>query len=195
MGLFDFIKKKRVTDTSTNLKVTITSTPGKKTIDEENIDRLLGEASYHKKNQEVDVAIEKLKAAFKLMPANKWYGLSTQTRCRLPQYLHLAGRNDEAWNEFNNLILFIGEHGTSRIDQYLGFSYVYDKMRLYLEREKRYEPAVVLGIEAYVFEVIGYHMELQAPLEYFQPQLSNEPLANETRDWLQARALKRISIL
>lgn len=174
MGLFDFFKSKSdVEMVDSSCKETETHVTEHDPKYDVYIDQLLKEAVAHKNNKEFDVAVEKLKAAFELMIPDELYGVAVEKRVRLPQYLQLAGRNDEAWNELNNLILFIGEHDEP-IKKYFSYSYVYDKMRLHLERRKKFQPAIMLGIESYVFGAIWHYKTFHASDEYLVPALKHE---------------------
>ena len=94
----------------------------------------------HKKAKERDKALACLDEAYKLAAQQSYddYGEWTNY-LRLPAYLQLAGRNDEAWRWFNKLTC--GELPYREQSNELAFrldwrSLVSDKMRLFLEREK-----------------------------------------------------------
>ena len=70
---------------------------------------------------------------------------------RVPRYLQQAGRQDEAWEEFQRLLkdgypnMQQGGRAWHRME-----TDVYDKMRLFLQREKRLDEAVLYGVRSIV---------------------------------------------
>ena len=65
---------------------------------------------------------------------------------RLPAYLQLSGRNDEAWGWLNKLNCGEFPHGglSNEIAFQLNWrEIVSDKMRLFLEREKKFKQALI----------------------------------------------------
>ena len=70
---------------------------------------------------------------------------------RVPRYLQRAGRQEEAWEEFERLLkdgypnMQLGKGAWHRME-----SAVYDKMRLFLQREERPEEAVLYGVRSIV---------------------------------------------
>ncbi len=73
---------------------------------------------------------------------------------RLPRYLQEAGKSEEGWREFNNLLVkgYPNMLEGNRTRHYME-SAVYDKMRLFLQREKRTAEAVVFGAKSIIFEI------------------------------------------
>lgn len=69
---------------------------------------------------------------------------------KLPQYLQAAGRNEESWEEFNNLLLGYPYQTKSAEVITMEHSIVYDKMRLFLQRKGRNDSAVVFGVMSYL---------------------------------------------
>lgn len=73
---------------------------------------------------------------------------------RLPRYLQEGGRADEGWREFNHLLtggypnMPHGDHAWHCME-----SAVYDKMRLFLQREKRFTEAVTLGVLSVIYDI------------------------------------------
>ena len=70
---------------------------------------------------------------------------------RVPRYLQQAGRQEEAWEEFQRLL----KGGYPNMQKgketwYQMESAVYDKMRLFLQREKRLEEAVLYGVRSII---------------------------------------------
>ena len=99
--------------------------------------KLLRKATKLKKEGAIESAIEALRTAY---AKSKEDGTECEIDdcLRLPNYLRLAGRNDEAWEEYNRLLL---EYRTP-LEQWK----IYDKMRLHLQREQKPERAVIFGI-------------------------------------------------
>jgi hypothetical protein len=106
---------------------------------------LLTKAVEHKQAKEWGNALSCLDQAYQLatsFPPEYCEG----AYLRLPYYLQLAGDNDEAWKCLNNLRNGVVPH---RVDQPCGLEMniywrlkVEDKMRLFLEKEKRYKEAL-----------------------------------------------------
>ena len=73
---------------------------------------------------------------------------------RLPRYLQDAGRSEEGWKEFRNLLangypnMQEGDRARHRMQ-----SAIYDKMRLFLQREKRFSSAVLFGALSIVYGI------------------------------------------
>jgi len=105
-------------------------------------DKLLKDATALKKQGDITGAIRKLKSAYKAIEKTN-IGYSVKTFIRLPQYLQLAGQNDEAWREFNNLLLGFPNQLMKKELIPMAHSTIYDKMRLFLQKEKRYKKAVL----------------------------------------------------
>ena len=112
-----------------------------------------GSISFQESN-EVNIAKEKLKEATqlkrekkyeeacqKLIEAYSFEGgedLSIEDRLRLPMYLQLANKNDEGWRILNELnITYTDVFSQSKIA---------NQMRVFLQKEKKYDQAVLYGI-------------------------------------------------
>lgn len=79
------------------------------------------------------------------------YGI--QTSLKLPNYLASAGRRDEAWAAYNSLLIeTTAQRGAN--DEVLPFDHaaIYDKMRLFLQREKRFTEAIEFAVLSYLNE-------------------------------------------
>ena len=124
---------------------------------------LLKEATSLKKSGDIDGAILKLKSAYKSIEKTNitW---SVKTFIRLPQYLQLVGRNDEAWKEFNNLLLGYPNQLNASEVLPMDHSIIYDKMRLFLQKEKRYKKAVLFGIFSYLCCTRGLYLQKRKKL-------------------------------
>lgn len=96
----------------------------------------LKEATIQKKVDNLNAAIDCLKMAYKLADANN-YLMPVKDRLRLPLYLQKANRKEESWREFNYLLVNCHRmsNGVPTSVLYLNYSFIYDKMRLFLERE------------------------------------------------------------
>lgn len=125
-------------------------------------DNLLKEATAAKQNGDINKAIELLKEAYKeIKKSGVIY--SVNTYLRLPLYLQEAGRKDEAWKEFNELIL--SSFSNSEVAP-MDHSIIYDKMRLFLQREGKHKKAVRFGLFSYFSWAIGlYRQERKEELE------------------------------
>ncbi|MFY9622529.1 MAG: hypothetical protein WAQ99_22120 [Pyrinomonadaceae bacterium] len=78
----------------------------------------------------------------------------------MPLYLQEAGRSDEAWKEFESLLI----HGfPNQMTNYevlpLEHSQIYDKMRLFLQRQKKFQRAVSFGILSYMSWAVGLYRQ------------------------------------
>lgn len=85
---------------------------------------------------------------------------SVETFLRLPLYLQKAGRNDEGWKEFN-LLLTNGYPNQNKDLQFVAMtnSKIYDKMRLFLQRENKNDLAIKFGVCSYVSWAVGLHRQ------------------------------------
>ena len=122
-------------------------------------DDLLKEATARKKENDFDSAIQLLRQAFEeIRKANALLGV--ETFLRLPLYLQQAGRSREAWLEFNSL-LFKGYPNQTRDMGSLARdrAKIFDKMRLFLERDGKAEIAAVFGVFHMVCKGIGLFHE------------------------------------
>ncbi len=79
---------------------------------------------------------------------------------RLPLYLQKAGRNDEAWREFNLLLTHGFPNQIKNLEVLpMEHSEIYDKMRLFLQREKKFDVAIRFGVLSYITWAIGLHRQ------------------------------------
>ncbi len=82
------------------------------------------------------------------------------TFLRLPLYLQEAHRNDEAWREFNILLTQGYPHQISDPKLIpMDHSIIYDKMRLFLQRENQNDLAIRFGIFSYLSWAIGLYRQ------------------------------------
>lgn len=106
----------------------------------------LTKAVEHKKAKEWDEAIECLHTAYKLAAEYPFDALDYSHYLRLPAYLQLAGRNDDAWACFNDYQCgqLPYKDQSNELALSIGFrAMVEDKKRLFLEREKKYRAALI----------------------------------------------------
>ncbi len=123
-----------------------------------NPDVLLKEATYYKKQGNINKAILILRKAYKILEKTP-VQYSVKTYLRLPLYLQQAGRSDEAWLEFNNLITKGYPNQSRNVSSVLlNNTVIYDKMRLFLEREGKPLKAIDLGIQSYMAKVKGLRL-------------------------------------
>lgn len=116
---------------------------------------LLRKATQKKDEGKIEEAIEVLKKAYKeISKTNIDY--SIETFLRLPLYLQAANRSEEAWNEFNCL-LKNGYPNQNKIKELIPMveSNIYDKMRLFLQREKQFDKAVSYGSFSIICQALG----------------------------------------
>jgi hypothetical protein len=123
--------------------------------------KLLKEATEKKDSGNIDEAIDLLHKAYKeISKSNIIYPVDTFLR--LPLYLQQANKPDEAWKEFDNL-LKNGYHNQMSITFLIKSdeSKIYDKMRLFLQREKRMDEAVAYGLLSYFSTVLWSYFEIK----------------------------------
>lgn len=122
-------------------------------------DTLLKEATAKKKAGDLETAINLLRDAYQeigegsiIHPVNAFL--------RLPSYLQEAKRTDEAWREFN-LLLTKGYPNQKKDPEAIPMdhSIVYDRMRLFLQREGKGELAVRFGIFSYLSRATGLYRQ------------------------------------
>lgn len=154
----------------------------KKNYSEPRSAKLLKKATAKKREKDLSAAIDLLKQAYKAIEKESG-GHTIATYLRLPMYLQQAGRNDEAWGEFNRLIAE-GYCGQNRSREILPMEHsdIYDKMRLFLQREKQATRAVSFGVMSYLcwgqglfyqkrWEELEGHKDLDNIIEALHPLL------------------------
>jgi len=167
--MFNWFRKKKQ---DPSIELTINYPTGPTVWEETKSQKLLKEATVKKKAGDLDGAIELLKEAFS-QTGEDGGGCGTKELLRLPMYLQEAGRNDEAWGEFNGLIhrrLSGQDTSLAMMDQ----SIIYDKMRLFLQREKKTDYAIRIGILSYLSWATG--LCLQERTDELADYLSREKL-------------------
>ncbi|MBW2673819.1 MAG: hypothetical protein JRD89_10465 [Deltaproteobacteria bacterium] len=116
-------------------------------------------ATSQKREGNLDQAIESLRAAYaEIAKGQTTY--TVDTYLRLPLYLQAAGRNDEAWSEFNRLLNDGYPNQLSDFSvQTMEHSEIYNKMRLFLQREGKNDKAVVIGVLSSLARARGLHLQ------------------------------------
>lgn len=110
------------------------------------VQHLLTKAVTHKKAKEWEEALACLDEAYNIASQQGYDFMEWSVYLRLPAYLQLAGRNDEAWGWLNrfNCGEFPYKEQSNEVAVQLGWrAMVSDKMRLFLEREKKFKPALI----------------------------------------------------
>lgn len=116
---------------------------------------LLKQATRERDAGNLDKAVETLRQAYAEI-AQSYVSHSVDTFLRLPLYLQKAGRNDEAWREFNLLLTQGFPNQIQNLELLpMEHSQIFDKMRLFLQREKKFDLAVRFGIWSYISWAIG----------------------------------------
>ena len=118
----------------------------------------LREATALKKEGNLDAAIAKLREAYDAIATTN-FTYDVKPFLRLPMYLQEAGRNDEAWKELNNLLLGFPNQLQSHEVLPMTHSIIYDRMRLFLQREKKLEKAVLFSMFSYLCWVKGLFLQ------------------------------------
>ncbi|MEX0723027.1 MAG: hypothetical protein WD053_04085 [Gracilimonas sp.] len=118
---------------------------GKKEVQQDPRD-LLKKATSKKKEGKFNEAILLLKRAYQeIAKGNINHGINPFLR--LPNYLQEVGKPDEAWGEYNRLL---NNGYPNQLNDFsvvtMEHSKIYDKMRLFLQRENKNEKAVTFGI-------------------------------------------------
>jgi hypothetical protein len=132
----------------------------------EDVDEVLKKASIMKKKNHMDAAIDMLRLAYEIIiEINGMY--SHTTYLKLPQYLEAANRKDEAWQEFNKLL----NEGYPNRTVNPGIiatenSVIYDKMRLFLQRDDKKKLAIKYEIYSHLSWMCGlYLLDRKSELE------------------------------
>jgi len=135
MGFLDFLFGKK-NDVEASITVSFS--------EESEANKLAKEATQLKKEKKYEEALGKFLKALDTQGSKDF---SIQMKLRLPMYYQLLGRGDDAWREYQNLSLdYIGPYEQGPIQ---------DKMRLHLQREKRYKTAIPHGIFSFIMGIQG----------------------------------------
>ena len=149
-------------------------------------EELLSAATAAKKDGNLEAAISLLKKAYESIAATD-DSYRVETFLRLPLYLQEAGRKDEAWNEFQK-ILTNGYPNQSGLEYPelvpMANSAIYDKMRLFLQREGRNGEAVKYGLFSHLSWSTGLY--LQKRRDEFKDYITSESI-----DYIVLKLLKK----
>lgn len=113
---------------------------------------MVKEATALHKAGKFDDAVEKLKAAYREAEEKK-LAVTVKDYLKLPPYLQKAKRNDEAWAWFNTLI-------RQTASDHMSLSEIYDKMRLFRQREGDPKDAIKYGVLSRVHWCLGLHEQV-----------------------------------
>ena len=111
------------------------------------------------KKDNIDMAIDYLKKAY-VEIAKTETEYSINTFLRLPLFLQAAGRTQEALDEFNKL-LQNGYPNQNRIPELIPMheSQIYDKLRLFWQREKQPIKAISYGVYSILLDALGLYRQ------------------------------------
>lgn len=113
---------------------------------------LVKESTALHKAGKFDEAVAKLQDAYK-EAEEKQLTLTVKDYLKLPPYLQKAKRNDEAWAWFNELI-----RQTAR--DHMSLSVIYDKMRLFRQREGNPKDAIKYCALSEIHWCLGLHEQV-----------------------------------
>lgn len=115
------------------------------------------EATRLKRAGDFDGAVEKVREAIALIPPSptSWAAIS---HVSLAQALASAGRDGEAWEEFNWILSTEPPEGMRRSAVFSDMAHVLDKMRLFLQRIGRADMAVCYGVAKELAEIRSIHV-------------------------------------
>jgi len=121
------------------------------------VKKLLQQAAAEKKSGDIEGAIATLHDAYKEISRTS-VNYTINPFLKLPLYLQQANQLDDAWREFNRLLIE-GYPNQRRTPDLIAKDHaiIYDKMRLFLQREQRYQEAVKYGIFSHLLWGIGLH--------------------------------------
>ena len=156
----------------------------------DNPDKLLRHATELKNRGKINEAIEKLKKTYIAISKTQTV-YPIDIFLRLPMYLQQANRNDEAWGELNKL-LSIGYPNQMKEKELFPMDHcvVYDKMRLFLQREKRFKESMTYGIFSFLSWGIGLYYQKRK--EEFKNYFSAENVTIHIRKLVKkAKALDK----
>ncbi|MEW8437705.1 MAG: hypothetical protein AB2689_06065 [Candidatus Thiodiazotropha taylori] len=114
--------------------------------------KLNKEATVLKKQGNIEAAIDRLKQAYAEASKTE-IKVTVEDYLRLPAFLQIAGRNDEAWSWFNKLIhQFLSDN--------MSLSRIYDKMRLFRQRENQYKDAIKYAVLSKMYWCMGLNHQV-----------------------------------
>jgi tetratricopeptide (TPR) repeat protein len=113
---------------------------------------LMKESTALKKAGKFNEAVEKIKEAYK-EAQEKSLTLTVNDYLKLPPYLQKAGKNDEAWAWFNDLI-------RSFASDPMSLSQIYGKLGLFRERENNPKDAIKYNVLSSMYWCLGLHEQV-----------------------------------
>jgi tetratricopeptide (TPR) repeat protein len=127
--------------------------------------KLLRKATAQKESGDIEGAITTLRQAYNAISKGQIL-YPIETFLRLPAYLQEAGHRDEAWRTYEKLLTDGYPHQLSTPDLIpMDHATIYDKMRLFLQREGSLIPAVAYGVLSHCSWAIGlYRQQRKAEL-------------------------------
>ncbi|MGL6351782.1 MAG: hypothetical protein ACRC2U_18445 [Aeromonas sp.] len=131
-------------------------------------------------------ALQALKMAYQLVSAKERKNLSPQTLLRLPLFLQLCQRPQEAWDVYHWLMRSsqANTSGYAALDAYIQAD-IYDKVRLFLQREKQPLAAVAYGMARYfLMAQANYHRAHMppVPVSFFDEDADEEYLESHAQN-------------
>lgn len=114
---------------------------------------------------DLEKSITTLHKAYKAIRKEGKWSHPIEIYLRLPLYLQEAGHPNEAWKEFNNL-LRVGYFKEEPYKECItsDASRIYDKMRLFLHREKNFKEAVSYGLASHFMRCKAWYMMKEVDL-------------------------------
>ena len=108
---------------------------------------------------EINKLIDSLKKSYEEIAKTKT-AYPIDTFLRLPMYLQAANRQEEALIEFNNLLVN-GYPNQLKQKEIMPFDHskIYDKMRLFYQREKQNEKAISYGVYSIILDCLGLYLQ------------------------------------
>jgi len=131
-----------------------------------NADELLKKATELKKSGNINDAVNTLREAYHAIEKDS-IDYPIETYLRLPLYLQTAKRSDEAWSEFNKLIVNPPKlYKNNEKILFMAYSIIFDKMRLFLQKENKHIDAIKCDILSYLYWGAG--LKLQDRLDEYE---------------------------
>lgn len=116
-------------------------------------------AASNNKYNDINKSIDLLKKSYEEIAKTK-IAYPIDTYLRLPMYLQAANRQEEALIEFNNLLVN-GYPNQLKLKEIIPFEHskIYDKMRLFFQREKQNEKAISYGLYSIILDCQGLYLQ------------------------------------
>jgi len=160
------------------------------------ISELSKQATAYKKAGDFKSAIQLMKRVEVLMDSDKENEYRAESYCRLPLCIYESGQLDEALEQFKKVLRrfpynwgCLKRNSVGNLDTPLAYqrAYIYDKIRLVLQREKKF-------IEAAPYSVLSSSYVDRSQLEFFtllDPIWRGKRKPKENwRDWMDYKEIK-----